>query len=175
MTDPQEVSRRGFLGLGAAAGLLSLTPAAVLLGRALPSQSSARGIRLEILNRTEARRLLTVTRTIFPHDFLSDDTYLKIVGALDAKAAADASLVSTLRAGLSELPGEFTAMNEGAREEHLRGMESSEFFLLVHEATQTGLYGDPTVAALFGYEGSSVQRGGYLKRGFDDLDWLPGD
>jgi hypothetical protein len=26
---------------------------------------------------------------------------------------------------------------------------------------------------LFGYEGSSLEYGGYLERGFDDIGWLP--
>jgi hypothetical protein len=26
---------------------------------------------------------------------------------------------------------------------------------------------------MFGYEGSSVEKGGYLGRGFDDIAWLP--
>jgi hypothetical protein len=25
----------------------------------------------------------------------------------------------------------------------------------------------------FGYEGASAQHGGYINRGFDDLNWLP--
>jgi hypothetical protein len=36
-----------------------------------------------------------------------------------------------------------------------------------------GLYGNPRVAAFFGWEGSSVEHGGYINRGFDDIGWLP--
>ena len=32
---------------------------------------------------------------------------------------------------------------------------------------------DPEVWSLLGYEGPSFEHGGYLRRGFDDLDWLP--
>ena len=35
------------------------------------------------------------------------------------------------------------------------------------------LYDDHEVWDLLGYEGSSFDKGGYLHRGFDDLDWLP--
>jgi hypothetical protein len=37
----------------------------------------------------------------------------------------------------------------------------------------TSLYDDREVWSLLGYEGPSFAQGGYLKRGFDDLDWLP--
>ncbi len=33
--------------------------------------------------------------------------------------------------------------------------------------------GNPRVAAFFGWEGSSVEHGGYINRGFDDIGWLP--
>ena len=32
--------------------------------------------------------------------------------------------------------------------------------------------GTARVWAHIGYEGSSFERGGYLQRGFDDIDWL---
>jgi hypothetical protein len=35
------------------------------------------------------------------------------------------------------------------------------------------LYNDHEVWELLGYEGPSFDQGGYLNRGFDDLDWLP--
>ncbi len=36
----------------------------------------------------------------------------------------------------------------------------------------TGLYDNKAVWPLFGYEGSSWEKGGYLNRGFNDIDWL---
>ena len=36
----------------------------------------------------------------------------------------------------------------------------------------TGIYGNPEVWPLFGYEGPSADKGGYIDRGFDDIDWL---
>jgi hypothetical protein len=37
------------------------------------------------------------------------------------------------------------------------------------------LYSDLAVTRGFGYQGPSLGQGGYLHRGFDDIDWLPGD
>jgi len=35
------------------------------------------------------------------------------------------------------------------------------------------LYNLPEVWEALGYEGASFDKGGYLTRGFNDLDWLP--
>ena len=45
---------------------------------------------LEVLNQWEARTLLAMARTLFPHDFLADDYYMIVVAALDGKANSDA-------------------------------------------------------------------------------------
>ena len=37
----------------------------------------------------------------------------------------------------------------------------------------TGLYDQAPVWGLLGYQGPCPDGGGYLERGFDDLDWLP--
>jgi hypothetical protein len=35
-----------------------------------------------------------------------------------------------------------------------------------------GLYSQPDIWPYFGYEGPSNDKGGYVNRGFDDIDWL---
>jgi len=167
------LSRRAFLRLGGSAVLLPLAPA---LGRARPARraaASTRSLHLAAFSQRQSELLLTMARTLFPHDFLGDEHYLQIVGALDAKAAADTSVASLLQTGLAAFPTDFTASAEAKRESYLRTVEASPFFRLVYQETLTGLYGNPTVAALLGYEGSSVEHGGYIERGFDDISWLP--
>jgi hypothetical protein len=43
----------------------------------------------------------------------------------------------------------------------------------MRSATINNLYNNPLVYRLFGFEGSSVEYGGYIERGFDDIGWLP--
>ena len=45
--------------------------------------------------------------------------------------------------------------------------------MFVRGVAVVSLYNDPETWALLGYEGSSYEHGGYIDRGFDDLDWLP--
>ena len=35
-----------------------------------------------------------------------------------------------------------------------------------------GLYNQKEIWPIFGYEGESYSKGGYISRGFDDIDWL---
>ena len=48
-----------------------------------------------------------------------------------------------------------------------------EFFGFIRRTTVLNFYDDPEVWDIFGYEGESFSKGGYLHRGFNDLDWLP--
>ncbi|MNW11081.1 hypothetical protein D3C71_2084400 [compost metagenome] len=54
----------------------------------------------------------------------------------------------------------------------MREIETTPFFRETRSALMFGLYDNKTLFPLFGYEGSSVEKGGYLARGFNDLDWL---
>ena len=64
-------------------------------------------------------------------------------------------------------------LSNGARDAVLKSVENSAFFTTVRMATINNLYTNPLVYRFFGYEGSSVEHGGYIHRGFDDIGWLP--
>ena len=55
----------------------------------------------------------------------------------------------------------------------IEGLQETPFFNTIRSATLGALYGNETVARDFGFEGSSVEHGGFVDRGFDDLGWLP--
>ena len=54
----------------------------------------------------------------------------------------------------------------------LRGIEQSDFFGKLRSDLIASLYNNPEVWPKFGYEGSSAEHGGYINRGFNDIDWL---
>jgi hypothetical protein len=160
--------RRDFLTAGgiltgflAAGGPLSLL-----------APSRAWALELGSLSTAEGTRLLSVARTIAPHDTLEDAAYAIVVKAIDA-AAADERVRATLKAGLAQLGEDFAARAEPARVEALRAVEHSEFFGFVRAKTLGTLYASPIAYAHFGYEGEAFSKGGYLTRGFDELNWLP--
>jgi len=160
--------RRDFLAAGgiltgflAAGGPLSLL-----------APSRAWALELKFLSSAEGATLLAVARTIAPHDTLEDAAYAIVVKAIDA-SAADERVRATVKAGLGALGGDFAARAEPARVEALRTVERSEFFAFVRAKTLGTLYASPIAYAHFGYEGEAFSKGGYLNRGFDELDWLP--
>ena len=55
----------------------------------------------------------------------------------------------------------------------LRAIEETPFFQSVRGALLFGIYNNKELwHSFFGYEGSSWEKGGYVNRGFNDLDWL---
>jgi hypothetical protein len=170
-----EVTRRDFLKRGSSSVALGLGMG-IGFGRFLPTaEAAAKTVPLKVFNEQEARLLLAMARTLFPHDFLADDSYMKVVAGIDAKASRDARTLSILREGLKRLDKSFGLMPEIEREKTLQTMEKSPFFTFVRDETINSLYGNSDVWKIFGYEGSSLEHGGYINRGFDDLDWLPKD
>jgi hypothetical protein len=111
---------------------------------------------------------LRVARVMFPHDMLPDIAYAKVVKALEAEA-------ETIEQGVTALddPTPFLELDADAQLEAVRKMEGTEYFDLVRSTAVVELYDNPLVWQALGYEGPSAHLGGYLHRGFDDLDWLP--
>jgi hypothetical protein len=174
MSDEQlEKARREFLRAGGSAFALSLMLGTGLSSYTAPSQAAP----LRALSEAQANTLLSMARTLFPHDRLDDSYYMAAVQSLDAKAAGDAKTRDMIAAGIQRLDRAtgkpFAEQSEQARENILKTMEKSDFFQTVYGETLNGVYGNHAVWDMFGYEGSSVEKGGYLTRGFDDITWLP--
>ena len=55
----------------------------------------------------------------------------------------------------------------------LQRIETTDFFQKVRGDLIVSLYNQKELWPKFGYEGSSAEHGGYIKRGFADIDWLP--
>lgn len=111
---------------------------------------------------------LRVARVMFPHDMLPDIAYAKVVKALEPEAETLAAGVAALDEGTP-----FLELDEDAALAAITAIEGSDYFELVKATAVVELYDNPLVWKAFGYEGPSAHLGGYINRGFDDLDWLP--
>jgi hypothetical protein len=93
------------------------------------------------------------------------------------QAASDPALRKLLADGVGRLDSArgiaWVQLSNGARNAVLKSVEGSEFFTTLRTATINNLYANPLVYRFFGFEGSSVEHGGYIHRGFDDIGWLP--
>jgi hypothetical protein len=147
----------------------------VIAGSPLALIAPARvwAVDLTTLTSSEGATLMSVARTIAPHDKLDDAAYALVVQAIDSDAAKDVGTQKMIREGLAGLGPDFSTSPESARVEALGKIESSAFFQAMRLKTLQVLYSNPIAYAYFGYEGEAFSKGGYLLRGFNDLRWLP--
>ncbi len=175
----RRVSRRRFLGASTATVFGTV---AVSSGTLLLDPKGAWAIPLKSLKPATMATLIQMARDTYPHDRLTDTVYAKSVADYDDKAAADAGVKSMLENGCGELDKKAQAAYsvnyvdvqwEEQRTGILRDMQNTEFFQTIRGGLITGLYNQHDIWMKFGYEGASADKGGYLHRGFNDIDWLP--
>jgi hypothetical protein len=140
---------------------------------ALIAPGRAWAVDLAALTSSEGAALMSMARTIAPHDKLDDAAYALVIQAVDTDAAKDANLLKMINEGVAALGAGFASDSESVRVEALKKMESSPFFQTMRVKTLQLLYSSPIAYAYFGYEGEAFSKGGYLFRGFNDLRWLP--
>jgi hypothetical protein len=128
------------------------------------------------------KTLVKMARDIYPHDFLGDSYYITAIKPWDGKAAKDPAVKSLINDGVTILDQQASARHkvpyaqvawETDRVALLQGIEQSAFFQKIRGDLVVSLYNQKEVWPKFGYEGSSAEHGGYIKRGFADIDWLP--
>jgi hypothetical protein len=128
------------------------------------------------------KTMVKVARDIYPHDFLVDSYYITAIKPWDGKAAKDPAVKAMLEEGVRRL-------DQDAHDRHklayaqvpwetdrivlLQGIEQTDFFKKIRSDLVVSLYNQEELWPKFGYEGSSAEHGGYIKRGFNDIDWLP--
>ncbi|MDE2330710.1 MAG: gluconate 2-dehydrogenase subunit 3 family protein [Bradyrhizobium sp.] len=128
------------------------------------------------------KTLAKVARDIYPHDFLADSYYITAVKPWDGKAAKDPAIKAMLEDGVRRLDQDAKDRHklayvqlpwEADRVVLLQGIEQTDFFKKIRSDLVVSLYNQEELWPKFGYEGSSAEHGGYIKRGFADIDWLP--
>ncbi|MDB5500558.1 MAG: putative exported protein of unknown function [Tardiphaga sp.] len=128
------------------------------------------------------KTMVKVARDIYPHDFLVDSYYITAVRPWDGKAAADPAVKAMLEDGVRRLDQDAKDRHklnyvqvpwEADRVALLQGIEQTSFFKTLRGDLVVSLYNQEALWPKFGYEGSSAEHGGYIKRGFNDIDWLP--
>lgn len=119
--------------------------------------------------------ITAAARTIYPHDALPDDVYARVGEKLAVMAREDPGIARTIEDGVSALNGgrPFADLSADGQLEALTRIEGSDFFELVRSTAVVEVYSDQRTWQLVGYEGPSFDKGGYIDRGFNDLDWLP--
>ena len=123
---------------------------------------------------SEKKLLVKMLRVMFPHERFPDKPYEEAINAVVDNANSSIAQKSVLSSGLKDLNDiSFLNMNVQECTNYLKKIENSPFFSSVHGTGLVALYNNHDVWELLGYEGPSYDKGGYIDRGFNDLDWLP--
>jgi hypothetical protein len=168
------VSRRGFMqrsALGVAA--IAVTPAGALLNASEAWALDVKGLKPETM-----KTLILIARDIYPHDKVADKYYAVAMKSYDDKAATDPKAKADVEGFVAALdgaagPGGYLGVGwESQRVALLKAESQNPMFDQIRSGLVVSLYNNQDVWPIFGYEGESYSKGGYLERGFNDIDWL---
>jgi len=169
MDTMKRVARRRYLLSAVTFCGLAATPIPVMLLRS--------GVAWAAAGSEGTAAMAALARTLFPYGGLPDSVYAEVIGEVLAITAADPAsrnLLQSLEDELDSVHGtpwsDLDANEQVAVLERRRGSASFE---AVVGLVRFQLHYHPRLFELIGYPGSSVEYGGYLERGFDDIDWLP--
>ncbi|MFK8250006.1 Twin-arginine translocation pathway signal [Ancylobacter terrae] len=178
LIDARGPSRRALLAGAVKAGLGA--GALMIVGPAIINSGEAWGLEVTNLKPETMRTLIVLARDIYPHDRIPDRFYAIAMKPYDAgasdpanKAAVEAGVLvlDTLAKAKYGVPYADVGWEE-QRVAILRELEDSAFFQKVRGGLVVSLYNQEEVWPIFGYEGSSADKGGYIDRGFSDITWL---
>lgn len=165
------LTRRALLSRATAAG------ASFVVGTGfLAAKDAAWATEMDAIKPETFATLVQMARDIYPHDRVGDEYYVVAVKGYDTPDQADA-----ITAGIDALNDAARSMKgseyldlgwERDRVDVLRSMEDEPFFQQIRGGLVTGLYNQKAVWPIFGYEGESYSQGGYIERGFNDINWL---
>ena len=165
------LTRRALLSRAVAAGAL-----AVLGTGFIAAPDAAWAVAVTHVTEHQMATLLQMARDIYPHDRVGDRFYAVAIKAYDSPESREliAQGVEALDAAARAVGHDsYLATGwEADRVAILRGMEDGAFFQTLRAGLVTGLYNQKEIWPIFGYEGESFSQGGYIYRGFDDIDWL---
>jgi hypothetical protein len=134
-------------------------------------------VELKSLSKEEGHAIMSMGRVLFPHKKLPDAVYALLAKDMDAAAAGDAKTAAMLRDGVAALNksvgGNFSKARPEKKALAVKAAEGTPFFGAVRGKCITALYDNDMAYKIFGYPGSSWDKGGYITRGFQDLKWLP--
>ena len=170
--DQRQMTRRQLLARSAAFGVTTFVIGTTFVA----ARDAAWAMDVKHVNSETMATLIQMARDIYPHDQVGDQFYAAAVKGYDAPEKKD-----MVEAGIQSLNAAAVAAGhksyvdigwERERVDILRSMEKSPFFQTIRGGLVTGLYNQKTVWPIFGYEGESYSKGGYVDRGFNDINWI---
>jgi len=121
--------------------------------------------------------LVQVAYCILPLLDPSHPRYRAVADKVSGQASQVPQIAAMMESGISALnvagKGDWLNLPPRERVGIIKTLEATPFFGYLHWNTSEIVMRDPALWQTLGYQGSSIEHGGYLHRGFDDIDWLP--
>ena len=159
------ITRRKFVQLNVNLALVSLC------GRVGAGEAEA------LWSNDNKKVLSDVIYQLFPHPRLDKGVYEQVTQQVSDKVAQSAELTVMMKNAMESLSGNArenrAALPDREKVGLLEKIQHTPFFQFVLNETLSGVYRHPLTWELLGFEGSSLEFGGYINRGFNDIDWLP--
>ncbi|OYU37409.1 MAG: Twin-arginine translocation pathway signal [Pseudorhodobacter sp. PARRP1] len=165
------ITRRALLSRSLATWALAVSGAGFIA-----APDAAWALEVTVITPEQMATLMQMARDIYPHDKVGDQYYAIAVKGYDSADSKD-----MVAAGIDELNAAAVAQGHASylaigwekdRVKVLQAIETGVFFQKVRAGLVTGLYNQKEIWPIFGYEGESFSKGGYIHRGFDDINWL---
>lgn len=170
-TEIRGLTRRALLSRAVSAGALAVTGLGFIA-----APNAAWALEVQVITAGQMAVMMQLARDIYPHDKVADEFYALAVKGYDTedkKAMVEAGLAALDAAAKAMGHADYISIGwEGDRVDVLRSIEETGFFQTVRGGLVTGLYNQKAIWPIFGYEGESYSQGGYINRGFDDINWL---
>lgn len=170
------MERRGLSRRQLLSRSLAATAGMIVGGGFIAASDAAWAYETSALKPETMATLVRMARDVYPHDRIPDQFYVIAVKGYDALEAApeiEAGIAGLNAAAQGAGHADYLSIGwEDDRVALLRAMENSAFFQKIRGGLVTGLYNQKEIWPIFGYEGESYTHGGYIDRGFDDIDWL---
>ena len=170
------VDRRQFIA-GSTAAIALMT----IVDRAVLHTTEAWGLEVKSLTPETMRTLIKMVRDIYPHDRIADEFYAIACKTYDEKSATDPKLKVVCENGVARIDSlaqdvhgrPYAAVAwEAERVALLNQVSDGELFKKLRSDLVVSLYNQKAIWPVFGYEGESASKGGYINRGFNDIRWL---
>lgn len=145
----------------------------------LPQNLPAKYAQLNATEFTDTAKALLVRmiRVAFPHKNVPEGPFERTADKIIQMANESTWFRMKLVQGLETLnarsDGAFLELEQVDAVRLLKSVEQTDFFAFVRRTTVLEMYEDEELWSAVGYEGPSFDKGGYINRGFNDLDWLP--
>lgn len=169
--DLRGLTRRQLLARSLSAGALAVVGTGFIA-----APNAAWAVEVTTITPDQMATLLQMARDIYPHDQVADQFYAVAVKGYDSEDSkalvADGVAALDAAAKAAGFDSYVAAGWEEDRVKLLQSIETTPFFQTVRAGLVTGLYNQKEIWPIFGYEGESFSKGGYIERGFNDIDWL---